>query len=129
LAARSEPRLPVIASSGSPTPQDSATFLSAFRRGLAESSYIEGQNVAIEARFASNQVDRLPILMAEFVSMHVSECTIEIFWFVSAHDKYLYAKAARCVLNVFRLVLGVCIRRVDQNADRRGARHHLVQIE
>jgi hypothetical protein len=46
--------------------------LSAFKRGLAESTYIEGQNVAIEARFASNQVDRLPNLMAELVSMRVA---------------------------------------------------------
>jgi putative tryptophan/tyrosine transport system substrate-binding protein len=72
LAGRSEPRLPVIGFVRLTTLQDSATFLSAFRRGLAESSYIEGQNVAIEARFASNQVDRLPNLMAELVSMHVA---------------------------------------------------------
>ena len=72
LAARSEPRLPVIGFVRLTTLQDSATFLSAFRRGLAETSYIEGQNFTIETRFASNQVDRLPNLMAELVSMDVA---------------------------------------------------------
>ena len=72
LAARSEPRLPVIGFVRLTTLQDSATFLSAFRRGLAETNYIEGQNFTIEARFASNQVDRLPNLMAELVSMDVA---------------------------------------------------------
>jgi putative tryptophan/tyrosine transport system substrate-binding protein len=73
LAARAQqPAMPVIGFVRLTTPQDSATFLSAFKRGLAESSYIEGHNVAIEARFASNQVDRLPNLMAELVSMRVS---------------------------------------------------------
>lgn len=64
--------MPVIGFVRITTPQDSAPFLSAFRDGLAESSYIEGQNVAIEARFAFNQVDQLPSLMAELVSMRVA---------------------------------------------------------
>jgi putative tryptophan/tyrosine transport system substrate-binding protein len=73
LAARAQQQaMPVIGFVRLTTPQDSATFLSAFKRGLAESSYVEGHNVAIEARFASNQVDRLPNLMAELVSMRVS---------------------------------------------------------
>jgi hypothetical protein len=42
------------------TPGDSAPFLAAFRRGLGESGYVEGQNVAIEDRYAFNEVERLP---------------------------------------------------------------------
>jgi len=73
LAGRAQqPAMPVIGFVRITTPQDSAPFLSAFRGGLAESSYIEGQNVAIEARFAFNQVDQLPSLMAELVSMRVA---------------------------------------------------------
>jgi putative ABC transport system substrate-binding protein len=73
LAARAQqPAMPVIGFVRITTPEDSAPFLSAFRRGLAESSHIEGQNVAIEARFAFNQVDQLPSLMAELVSMRVA---------------------------------------------------------
>ena len=67
-----QPAMPVIGFVRITTPEDSAPFLSAFRRGLTESSYIEGQNVAIEARFAFNQVDQLPNLMAELVSMRVA---------------------------------------------------------
>jgi putative tryptophan/tyrosine transport system substrate-binding protein len=73
LAVRAQqPAMPVIGFVRITTPQDSAPFLSAFKAGLAESSYIEGQNVAIEARFAFNQVDQLPSLMAELVSMRVA---------------------------------------------------------
>ena len=43
----------------------------AFRQGLRELRYIEGQNIAIEYRFASGQVERLPGLAAEFVRLKV----------------------------------------------------------
>jgi putative tryptophan/tyrosine transport system substrate-binding protein len=73
LAGRAQqPAMPVIGFVRITTPEDSAPFLSVFRGGLAESGYIEGQNVAIEARFAFNQVDQLPRLMAELVSMRVA---------------------------------------------------------
>ena len=41
-------------------------FVNAFRRGLKETDYVEGQNVAIEFRSADNQRDRLPALVADF---------------------------------------------------------------
>jgi putative ABC transport system substrate-binding protein len=73
LAARAQQAaMPVVGFVRITTPQDSAPFLFAFKRGLADAGYIEGQNVAVEARFASNQVDRLPNLMAELVSMRVT---------------------------------------------------------
>jgi putative ABC transport system substrate-binding protein len=72
VARAQQPAMPLVGFVRLTTAQDSAPFLSAFRRGLAESGYVEGQNVAIEARFASNQVDRLPNLMAELVSMRVA---------------------------------------------------------
>jgi putative ABC transport system substrate-binding protein len=48
-----------------------AAILPAFREGLRESGYVEGQNVTIEYRWAEGDYDRLPIWAAEFVSRNV----------------------------------------------------------
>jgi putative ABC transport system substrate-binding protein len=63
LAARAQQaeRMPVIGFVRITTPGDSAPFLAAFRRGLSESGYVEGQNVAIEDRYAFNYRHRLSV--------------------------------------------------------------------
>ena len=68
LAARAQQPMPVIGwlSVGSPE-SDSTVRLSPFRRGLDETGHIEGQNVAIEYRWAEGQYDRLPALAADLV--------------------------------------------------------------
>ncbi len=73
LAARAQqPTMPVIGFLGTRARGDDPQLLAAFRRGLKEAGYIEGQNVAIEYRFAENQYDRLPALAADLVRRQVS---------------------------------------------------------
>jgi putative ABC transport system substrate-binding protein len=63
--------MPVIGWLNPGAPEPVAPFLAAFRQGLADSGYIEGQNVAIEYRWAENRNDRLPALAAELVGRKV----------------------------------------------------------
>ena len=51
---------------------NSAHIVSAFRQGLRETGFVEGENVAIEFRWADNQLDRLPALLAELIQRQVA---------------------------------------------------------
>ena len=64
--------LPVIGCLNSAAAEPIAHLLAAFRLGLGETGYVEGQNVAIEYRLAEGQYDRLPALAADLVSRQVS---------------------------------------------------------
>jgi putative ABC transport system substrate-binding protein len=73
FAARAQQRtLPVIGFLSSRAPGDSPHLLAAFRQGLKETGFVEGQNVAIEYRFAENRNDRLPALAADLVDRQVA---------------------------------------------------------
>jgi putative ABC transport system substrate-binding protein len=72
FTARAQRPMPVIGFLGSRAPGDDPDLLAAFRLGLNEAGYIEGQNVAIKYHFAENQYDRLPVLAADLVQRQVA---------------------------------------------------------
>jgi putative tryptophan/tyrosine transport system substrate-binding protein len=67
-----QPAMPVIGFLNLASPDGSADRLRAFRQGLKETSYVEGENVAVEYRWAENQLDRLPELAADLVRRRVA---------------------------------------------------------
>src|SRR5262249_40569061 len=69
---RKQPAMPVIGSLDATTAVDSVYRVSAFRDGLKEAGFIDGHNVAIEFRWAENELDRLPELVADLVRRHVA---------------------------------------------------------
>jgi putative tryptophan/tyrosine transport system substrate-binding protein len=67
-----QPAMPVIGYLLAGGPEGYANSLAAFRKGLSETGYVEGRNVAIEPRFAQNEFDRLPALAADLVRRRVA---------------------------------------------------------
>src|SRR5713101_20169 len=63
--------MPVIGFFGSTAPGPFAPYVTAFHEGLGETGYVEGQNVAIEYRWAEGRYDRLPAFAADLVGRKV----------------------------------------------------------
>src|SRR4029453_3199444 len=71
LAARAQqPAMPVISFLRDTSPPDATHLVAAFRQGLKEAGFVEGQNVAIEYR--SDQTDRMPLLVADLLRRPVA---------------------------------------------------------
>jgi putative tryptophan/tyrosine transport system substrate-binding protein len=72
LARAQQPPMPVIGILGSTSLEAVRDQIAAFQRGLGEAGYVEGQNVAIEYRWAEGRYDRLPVLATELIQRRVS---------------------------------------------------------
>ena len=73
IAARAQqPALPVVGFMRDGSADTNARFAAAFRKGLNETGYVEGQNVTIEYHWLEGQYDRLPALMADLVGRRVA---------------------------------------------------------
>ena len=71
LAGRAQQKATVIGYLSTTSPGPSAPFVAAFHQGLGETGYVEGQNLAIEYRWAEGHYDRLPALAGDLVGLKV----------------------------------------------------------
>jgi putative tryptophan/tyrosine transport system substrate-binding protein len=92
-----QPAIPVIGFLSSSSPAERARLVTAFRQGVRESGYVDGENVTIEYRWAENQYDRLPDLAADLARRQVAV--------IVAHDTLL-AIAAKAATTTIPIVFG-----------------------
>jgi putative ABC transport system substrate-binding protein len=90
-----QPATPVIGYLANSSPSTFTQFLTAFRRGLSEVGYVEGQNVVIEYRWSEGQQDRLPEFAADLV-----RCRVAVIVASGGGAPALAAKAATATIPI-----------------------------
>ena len=99
LAARAQQPTPIVGLINSRSAQDALRNVAAFRKGLDETGYVEGQNVTVEYHWLEGQFDRLPALMADLVRRRVAVIATPAF--------RLGAQAAKAATSTIPIVFGV----------------------
>ena len=94
-----QPAMPVIGLLDPRSPDALVDRLRGFRQGLKETGFVEGENIAIEYRWADNQLDRLPALVTDLVRRRVS-----VIASPGGPDATLAAKAATATVPIVFLV-------------------------
>jgi ABC-type uncharacterized transport system substrate-binding protein len=99
LAARAQQPTPIVGLINSRSAQDAVRNVAAFRKGLDETGYVEGQNVTVEYHWMEGQFDRLPALMADLVRRRVDVIATPAF--------RSGAQAAKAATSTIPIVFGV----------------------
>jgi putative ABC transport system substrate-binding protein len=99
LAARAQQPTPIVGLINSRSAQDAVRNVAAFRKGLHETGYVEGQNVMVEYHWLEGQFDRLPAVMADLVRRRVAVIATPAF--------RAGAQAAKAAASTIPIVFGV----------------------